>query len=117
MLEDLALTLCRSKGDAAKVASYKALSSIQILQYISLVLDTSNHSILSGDALVDFDDEDDDAEYPEAPNDSSFDGFDQQFFERSYMSWQDPRNGHIHDAFINSAVDKTLARAIFWTIS
>lgn len=117
MLEDLALTLCRSKGDAAEVASYRALGSIRNLQYISLVLDASNHAILSEDALADFDDEDDNAEYPETPNDSSFDNFDQQFFTRSYMSWRDPRNGHIRDAFINSAVDETLARAIFWTIS
>jgi hypothetical protein len=117
LLEDLALTLCRSKGDAVEVASYKALGSFQKLQYISLVLDASNHAILSDDALIDFDEEDDDAEYPETPNDPSFDDFDQQFFKRHFFSWRDPRNGHIRDAFINSAVDETAARAIFWSIS
>jgi len=67
-------------------------------------------------ALTDFDDEDDNAEFPETPNDPSFD-FDQHFFTRSYMLWRDPRNGHIRDAFINSAVNEILGRAIFWTIS
>ena len=116
LLEDLSLTLCRSKGDAAEVASYRALGSIPKLQYISVVLDASNHTILGEDALAGFDLEDDDAEYPETPNDSSFDDFDQQFF-KNYGGWRDPRNGHIRDAFINSAVDETLARAIFWAIS
>ena len=80
-------------------------------------MDASNHAILSEDALTDFDDEDDNAEFPDTLNDPSFDDFDQHFFTRSYMSWRDPRNGHIRDTFINSGENEILARAIFWTIS
>jgi len=117
LLEDLVLTIHRSKGDATEVATYQALGSPPKLQYLSLVLDASNYTILGPDALGDFDDEDDDAPYPETPNDPSFDDFDQQFFTRGYISFRHPRNGHIRDAFLNCAVDEALVRAIFWTIS
>jgi hypothetical protein len=117
LLEDLVLTVHRSKGDATEVGCYKALGSIRKLEYLSLNLDASNQALLWRDTMSGFNSLDDNDEYPEAPNDPSFDKFDQQFFKRRYVSWRDPRNGHIRDAFINSAVDETLARAIFSTIS
>jgi hypothetical protein len=40
LLEDLALTLWRSKGDATEVAIYRALGSLPKLQYLSFALDT-----------------------------------------------------------------------------
>jgi hypothetical protein len=117
LLDDLVLTLHRSKGDATEVACYKALGSIQRLENLSLTLDALNHAIPLSNAHVGYDDDDDDAEYPEIPNDPSFDDFDRQFFKGGFLSRRDQRNGHVRDAFINSTVDVTLARAIFWTVS
>ncbi len=96
----------RSKDDAGEVAIYKALGSLSKLQSMFLTLDASDCGIF-------MDDDDDD----ETPNDSSFDNFDQQFFDDPRGSYRKPRNGHVRDAFINSALDETLARAIFRSIS
>jgi hypothetical protein len=117
LLEDLVLTLHRSKGNATEVACYKTLGSIQRLENLTLTLEALNHAIPWSDALVGYDDDDDNAEYPETPNDPSFDDFARQFFKEGYLSWRDQRNGHVRDAFNNSAVDGTLARASFWTVS
>jgi hypothetical protein len=117
LLEDLAITLHRSRGDATEVATYKTLGSLQKLQHLLLTLDASDFAVLSEDE----DDNDDDlnaiGEGPDTPNDPSFDEFEQQYFKGPFGTYRYPRNGHIRDAFINSALDETLARAIFWTIS
>jgi hypothetical protein len=86
LLEDLVLALHRSKGGATEVACYKALGSIQRWENLSLTLEALNHAIPWSDALVGYDDDGDDAEYPETPNDPSFDDFDQQFFKGGYLS-------------------------------
>jgi len=106
LLEDLSLTVPRSKGDAGEVAIYKALGSLPKLQRLFLTLDASDCAI-----LLDGDEDD------ETPNDPTFDNFDQQFFDDPRSSYRKPRNGHVRDAFINSALDEALARAIFWSIS
>ena len=106
LLEDLGLTMPRSKGDAGEVAIYKTLASLPKLQNLFLTLDASDCAI-----LIDGDEDD------ETPNDPSFDDFDQQFFDDPRGLYRKPRNGHVRDAFINSALDETLARAIFWSIS
>jgi hypothetical protein len=62
------------------------LGSIQRLENLSLTLGALNHAILWSDAHVGHDDDDDDAEYPETPNGSSFDDFDHQFFKGGYLS-------------------------------
>lgn len=109
LLEDLSLTVPRSKGDAGEVAIYKALGSLSKLQSLSLTLDASDCAILM--------DGEEDEELDETPNDPSFDDFDQQFFNGPRGSYRKPRNGHVRDAFINSALDEILARAIFRSIS
>lgn len=106
LLEDLSLTVPRFKGDAGEVAIYKALGFLCKLQSIFLTLDASDCAI-----FMDGDDDD------ETPIDSSFDNFDQQFFDDLRGSYRKPRNGHLRDAFINSTLDETLARAIFRSIS
>jgi hypothetical protein len=96
------------------VAAYKALGSIPRLQYLFLHLDASNLAVLSEDGDDDIEDLDEVA----VPNDPSFDEFVQQLFRgEMFHNYRWPRNGHIRDAFINSAVDETLARAIFQVIS
>jgi hypothetical protein len=114
MLEDLILKpIPRSKGDAQETAIYKTLGDIPKLQRITLTLDSSNFRVLEGAEFID--DDDPDSEDYEIPNDPSFDEFHQQFAYES-RGYQ-PRKGHIRDALINSALDETLARAIFNCIS
>ena len=81
LLEDLVLTLHRSKGGATEVACYTTLGSIERLENLTLTLEALNHAIPWSDALVGYDDDDDNAEYPETPNDPSFDDFDRQFLQ------------------------------------
>jgi hypothetical protein len=100
-LEDLSLTIPRSRGDAAEVAVYRALGTLSGVQKLSLTLDAFEFSA----ALTD----DSDDEY-------GFDEFDRQLSEhRSAHSHF--CNGHIRLAFINRALDENLARAIFQSIS
>lgn len=113
-LEDLILKpIPRSKGDAQETAIYKSLGAIPKLQRLTLTLDSSNFRVLEGAEFIN--DDDPNAEDYEIPNDPSFDEFHQQFAYdgRGYQ----PRKGHIRDALINSALDETLARAIFNYIS
>lgn len=78
-------------------------------------MDVSDYTINGPDAISAFNNNGG-GEVLKAPNDSSFDDFDQQSFSK-WNAWRNPRKGHIRDAFINSAVDETLARSIFRTIS
>jgi hypothetical protein len=107
MLEDLMLNpIPRSKGDAQEVAIYKTLGAVSKLQRLTLTLNTSNVSLIQ--------------EGEDIPEDPSFDEFHQQF--QVIPSYRDSYNyqlryGHVRDALINSALDETLARAIFNCIS
>jgi hypothetical protein len=82
---------------------------------LSLTLEASNNDIFLKDAHAGLEDGE---EVPETPSDPSFvDEFDNQFFKSFCVAEQFLRNGHMRDAFINTAVDETLARAMVWTIS
>lgn len=118
LLEDLTLSLRRSKGDASEVAAYRILGSLPRLQTIKVFLDASDFEVLrEPDWLDEVDDDDDVIDY-DTPSDPSFDAFDRQRFDGPIGGpWLKPRNGHIRDAFINSAVDRRLALCIFRTIS
>ncbi|KFY95394.1 hypothetical protein V500_02786 [Pseudogymnoascus sp. VKM F-4518 (FW-2643)] len=110
LLEDLSLSIPRSRGDATEVAAYKTLGSIPRLQRLSLGLDASDFAVL-------YEDDDNDDEEPTIPNDPTFDEFDQEFFTESFGAYyRKPRNGHIRDALINSALDEPLARESFGAI-
>jgi hypothetical protein len=115
-LEHFELALARSKGDASEVEAYKALGSFPRLQTIKMFLDASNCEVLREPDDLGDSGTDDSTDY-DTPNDPSFDDFDQQFFNGPFGTWLKPRNGHIRDAFINSAVDRALALSIFQTIS
>ena len=53
----------------------------------------------------------------ETDEDPSFDDYHQRLVQPREGDWTRPRNGHVRDALINSALDETLARAIFNCIS
>lgn len=103
MLEHLTLSIPRTKGNAQEVAIYKALGTLPKLQSISLTLDASYS--------------DPSASQQETPVNPCFDPFDQAFFDDRAGVLRRVRNGYIREAFINSALDEKLARAIFHTIS
>ena len=74
-----------------------------------LTLDSSHLSVVVGDLDI--------------PNDPPFDEFDQLFYPANILGiygdgaqGSKPRNGHIRDALVNSALDETLARTIFQSI-
>lgn len=62
LLEDLSLSIPRSRGDASEVAAYKTLGSIPRLQRLRLDLDASDFAVLC-------EDDDDDDEERNIPND------------------------------------------------
>lgn len=113
LLEDLTLPLHLPRGDATEVALYKTLGSFPRLRHVSLRLITSNAAVLRDDD----EDTDDEGEWTQTPNDPSFDAFDQQFCRPISNNYRSTRNGHLRDALTNSALDQTLASAIFTTIS
>lgn len=116
-LEDLTLSLRRSKGDLSEVAAYRILGSLPRLQTIKVFLDASDFEVLREPDWLDEVDDDDDIDY-DTPSDPSFDALDRQHFDGPIGGpWLKPRNGHIRDAFINSAIDRCLALSIFRTIS
>ncbi|KFY29855.1 hypothetical protein V494_08427 [Pseudogymnoascus sp. VKM F-4513 (FW-928)] len=97
LLEDLYLSIPRSKGDAAEVTLYKTLGSIPQLQRLSLYLEAS---YISEDCTNDDYLEYEEPIVPVNPTD---------YYIR--------RNNHTQDVLINSAVDEPLVRDIFWAIA
>lgn len=115
-LENLTITIPRSRGDATEVTFYKALSSLPRLQHLDLTLDATDPAIfIYHDAVEAFDPDDSDG--PEPPNDPVFDDFDQEICEDTKQWYRFPRNGHIRDALINVAIDEPLACTLFRIIS
>ncbi|KAL2127949.1 hypothetical protein VTI74DRAFT_9939 [Chaetomium olivicolor] len=126
-VETLALKIRRSRGDAAEVALYKAVGRFTGLRRLVLTLDASPapwFPVASPDrcsnraTAADLSSDErylqylDETTYDTAI-DPSFDEFDSQYLPGKLHPY---RNGHIRDAFINTAVDETLARAIFRTV-
>lgn len=111
-LEELILNITRSRGNAHEVAIYQALGSMPKLRSLSLTLDVSKSC---------------QGPRPEpgrpfplplslplsSPNDATFDDYDRQTFDGMPFY----RNGHVRDLFINSAIDSSLACAIFHKMS
>ncbi|KAL2020993.1 hypothetical protein VTK56DRAFT_7767 [Thermocarpiscus australiensis] len=101
-IEDLSVTIRRSRGDAAEVAKYKAIGQgFPKLRRLSLTLDASA-PLLSrvNNSLV-------------APQPVDYDGIDPNFTRGVLGSRMPYHNGHVLDVLVNSAVDAKLARAIF----
>lgn len=114
LIEDLAITVRRSKGSSEEVQMYRVLGSLPKLQSLSLTLDASDYSLLwsfeaftnnLGGAT---------RNWPPPPDDKSFDDFERDLYPQVFIGGGPVvRNGHVRDAFINCAVDKRLALAIF----
>ncbi|KAK4102550.1 hypothetical protein N658DRAFT_485340 [Parathielavia hyrcaniae] len=104
----LAVTIRRSRGDAAEVALYQALGRFANLRRLDLTLDASPPAwfqVRPPDKGVYY--------QMDTHADPSFDDFDRQHLRGELRPY---RNGHLRDVFVNTAVDETLARAIFETI-
>lgn len=116
-IEELTIEVRRSRGDDMEVTSYKLLGALPRLKNLWLILDASNCAL--GTEYPDEEYELDDARYEEqVPNDSRFDEGDKKILPDIYLdNGIRIRRGFIRDAFVNIAVDESLARSIFTTIS
>lgn len=115
LLEDLALSIKRSKGDESEVAIYKVLGALPRLQTLNLTLDCADFTVCRDQDMVGNEVNED---YDRDQSGASFDAFHQQIFQAHCASRRrQPHYGHIRDAFINSALDAKLARDIYQAIS
>jgi hypothetical protein len=115
LLENFTLTIPRTNGDSKEVSIYKALGSIPRLRNLDLSLDAAYI------APFEMEDDDEGIHYADTPmpEDPSFDEIDQQVFNPRGVgnTLRKVRNGNLRAGLANGAFDKTLARAIFDTIS
>ncbi|KAI1466804.1 uncharacterized protein F4812DRAFT_67326 [Daldinia caldariorum] len=92
------------------IAVLKAIGRMPHLSSLSLTFDVSDYTLLVRS-------NDDNSEPRDlAPSDPSFSAFDTEPFQFGSDTDKQPRNGHIRDALINSAVDAELAKAVFNTV-
>ncbi|TIA30695.1 hypothetical protein D6C78_09427 [Aureobasidium pullulans] len=113
-LEDLAISVRRSRGNKTEIDAYRLLGSLQNLRFLSLNLDASDMSVLWIYETAERDEYVRSGIWPPPPDDPSFNDFDREIYPRSFINHSPGiRNGHIRDAFINSALDEPLARTIF----
>ncbi|EXJ89380.1 hypothetical protein A1O3_02447 [Capronia epimyces CBS 606.96] len=105
-LTHLTIPVRRSKGSAAEVAIYHALGQLPKVQEMSLFLCYPLVDLIPYDPAR--------GEWDEAPNDPSFDEFEQQFW---YPEHDTARMGHFKDLLISGALDEKLATSIFNRIS
>ncbi|OIW22534.1 hypothetical protein CONLIGDRAFT_697526 [Coniochaeta ligniaria NRRL 30616] len=104
VIQTLAVRIRRSRGDLAEVALYRALGRFARLRRLALTLDASPPPWFPAvPPSVGYD----------TAIDPSFDEFDRCYLTGGMYPY---RNGNIRDVLINSAVDETLARAIFQTV-
>ncbi|CAH0014638.1 unnamed protein product [Clonostachys rhizophaga] len=95
ILEELAIPVKRTQSNAAEVSIYKSLARLDRLKSLFLILDCSDWRV---------------------SRDSTY-GPDPSFDEDDRESWSfNVKRGDIRVGLINSAVDETLARAIWGTI-
>ncbi|KAK5120898.1 hypothetical protein LTR85_005965 [Meristemomyces frigidus] len=102
-LTDLTMPVRRTRGQPPETTIYKALGMFPRLHTLFLTLDASNPAFDGGISAMGRD----------APDDSTFDNFERQFYDSMHRS----RNGHVRMNFINCAVDETLARSIWDAIA
>lgn len=115
LIEDLALEIRRSRGDAAEVSRYRAIGRLPRLQRLRIHLDASPpmpFALGSGaggsGSTIDIEQQ------------SSYDTtiepwFDELDTRRARGPLRLYRRGHIRDVLVNSAIDAALARSI-WTV-
>lgn len=104
LLGDLLLSIPRSRGGVQETSYYRALGQLPRLQTLTLFLDCSNLPAMYNNGV------------DEIPDGPSFNEENEKFFE-----WSDgivyPREQLMQDSIINSAIDESLAKAIFQLIS
>lgn len=100
-LEDLTIPVKRTKSDAAEAELYRCFSKMQRLHSLFLILDCTNWGIVRD---------------PNWTDDPSFDAYDREFFREQRDSVL-LKKGHVRATLMNCAVDESLARSIFHTIS
>lgn len=104
-LQDLAISVKRTKSDIREAEIYKSLSDMAQLQHLFLTLDCSDWRVTRDRTST---------AHP------SFDEIDRKTYAGSEL--EDPQHsphilwGHLREAFMNCAVDETLARSIWETI-
>lgn len=104
MIEELTITIPRTKGDAQEVAIYRALGSMTKLQTVRLSLDFPSSIPPDKNVLI--------------SNDPRFDELEAEPFSVGGTPiGRGLHDGRIRDDMINRAVDETLARSIFEMIS
>jgi hypothetical protein len=117
-LEDLAISVRRSRGSKTEIDAYRLLGSLENLRFLSLNLDASDMSVLWIYETAERDEYVRSGLWPPPPDDPTFNDFDREIYPRTFIGHGPGiRNGHMRDAFINSALDESLARTIFNIIS
>jgi hypothetical protein len=118
MVNELAIKIRRSLGDDLEMASYKLLGTLSRLQSLHLVLDASKCALGSEEINNGYEPGEPGHEYI-VPNDSRFDKKDQEILPDIRLRPLNIgiRRGFVRDAFINWALDESLARSIFKTVS
>ncbi|KXX83291.1 hypothetical protein MMYC01_200299 [Madurella mycetomatis] len=96
-LQDLALSVRRTRSDAREVEMYRAFGKMERLQSLFLTLDCSNWRVHRGAST----------------DDPLFDEDDHQLYTELHPRL---KRGHFRETFMNCAVDETLARSIWETI-
>jgi len=97
-LQDLAITVKRTKSDAREAEMYRSFGKMERLEILFLTLDCSDWRVTRGCTSTD---------------DPSFDEDDRKFYSEGDSRL---RRGHVRETFMNCAVDETLARSIWETI-
>lgn len=96
-LEELAVSIKRTKSDAFEAEIYKSFGRMERLRSLFLILDCSNWSVTRD---------------PDLEDNALFDAFDREIWNNSKFV----KKGHVRESIMNGAVDDTLARSIWETI-
>ena len=97
VLEELAVSIKRTKSDALEAEIYKSFGRMGRLRSLFLILDCSNWSV---------------ARDPDLEDDALFDAVDRE----TWGTDKSMKKGHLRETLMNCAVDDTLARSIWETI-
>lgn len=95
-LRELTIPVKRTKSDSHEAEIYKSFGKMERLESLVLILDCSNWRIIRDSTW----------------NDDGLDEIDQEFCMFTNLV----KKGHIREAYLNCAVDETLAQAIWNTI-
>ncbi|KAJ5613155.1 hypothetical protein N7510_006349 [Penicillium lagena] len=122
LLEELACKIQRSQGDASEVASYRALGTINRLKYLTLYLAAYDPSLNGGEETHVINYSPSWGGWGDPPQamsstHTSWDRLDNHLSFQDLGGYFRNRDGHIRRFMINSAVDESLACAIFRVIS